>query len=288
MTFSIVAYSPEEHAWGVAVASKFMAAAAMVNWARADAGAVATQSFVRVSYGSDGLDLMQAGLSADEALRQLLASDPEAAQRQVAMIDRNGNAAAHTGAACFDWAGHRLGQNYSVQGNILAGENVLQAMMYTFETTGGELAERMVAALLAGDRAGGDRRGRQSAGLLVVKPRGGYGGDNDRWIDLRVDDDSDPVARLHSLLEMHHLYFHKDDPAVRIPIDRAIATELQTMLTRLGYYQGPVDGEWSEAPRRAFWAFCGTENFEERWSLTDHPDLISPALLDFIRKRWAP
>jgi uncharacterized Ntn-hydrolase superfamily protein len=288
MTFSIVAYSPEEQSWGVAVASKFLAAAAVVSWARAGAGAVATQALARVPFGPQGLDLMAGGLSAEDALARLLPGDPDVQHRQVGMVDASGGAVAHTGSECLEYAGHLIGERFTCQGNILAGRGVLEAMASAFESAHGELADRLVAALLAGDRAGGDRRGRQSAGVLVVKPGGGYGGDNDRYMDLRVDDDPDPVIRLRELLTLHKLYFGQTDPAKRIPIDSVIATELQTIMARTGHYSGPVHGAWDEPTRDAFWALVGVENLEERWAPDDHPDLIDPVVLDFIRNRFNP
>jgi uncharacterized Ntn-hydrolase superfamily protein len=285
VTFSIVAYSPSEQAWGVAVASKFLAAPAVVNWARAGAGAVATQAFAKVGFGITGLDLMASGLSAEDALAQMLSTDDHADDRQVGMVDAQGNAVAHTGADCFDYAGHLVGENFTCQGNILVGRAVLEAMARAYRAAQGELPERLVAALLAGDRAGGDRRGRQSAGILVVKAGGGYGGDNDRYIDLRVDDHTDPVVRLGEMLQLHRLYFGKSTE--RIPIDQAIATELQTLLARLGHYKGEVNGEWDESTRDAFWELVGVENLEERWTPDEQPELIDPVVLDFLRKRFA-
>jgi uncharacterized Ntn-hydrolase superfamily protein len=284
MTFSIVAYSPAEQAWGVAVASKFLAVAAMVCHARARAGAVATQSFAKVSFGPDGLDLMAKGLSAEETLAKLLAVDPDAEDRQVGVVDAQGRVAAHTGEGCFEYAGHLLGEGFACQGNILTGRGVLESMAAAFRGTKGELADRLVAALAAGDRAGGDRRGRQGAGVLVVKPKGGYGGDNDRYLDLRVDDHPDPVTRLSDILALHHLYFGKSDVSSRLPIDAPLATELQTLLKRLGFYQGPVSGAWDEPSKTAFWELVGTENLEERWTPDDHPDLLDPVVLKFLRE----
>jgi uncharacterized Ntn-hydrolase superfamily protein len=286
VTFSIAAYSPSEQAWGVAVASKFLAAASVVCWARAGAGAIATQALARVSFGPDGLDLMAKGVPADEALARLLATDEDAEERQVGMVDATGRAIAHTGADCFEYAGHLIGEGFTCQGNILAGRQVLEAMAKTFRDAEGELAERLVAALLAGDRAGGDRRGRQAAGVLVVKAGGGYGGDNDRYIDLRVDDHADPVVRLQEILVLHHLYFGKSSLADHVPIDTGIATQLQTILTQTGHYTGPISGAWDEPTREAFWAFVGTENLEERWSIDEHPELIDPVALAFIRQRF--
>jgi uncharacterized Ntn-hydrolase superfamily protein len=286
MTFSIVAYSPEEKAWGVAVASKFLAAASVVCWARAGAGAVATQAFARVSFGPDGLDLMAGGLSAEKALARLLSTDTDAEHRQVGLVDVNGGAVAHTGKECFEYAGHFVGEGFTCQGNILAGRPVIEAMARTFQATQGPLADRLLAALLAGDRAGGDRRGRQSAGILVVKAGGGYGGDNDRLIDLRVDDHEDPVVRLGELLALHKLYFDKTPPEQHLPIDSALAAELQTILVSTGHYTGPVNGQWDEASRGAFRALIGVENLEERWSPDEHPERLDPVVLDYIRKRF--
>lgn len=284
-TFSIVACDPAEPAWGVAVASKFLAAGALVSWARAGAGAVATQAFAKVSFGPQGLDLMQNGLSAQETLDRLLAGDPEREHRQVGCVDAQGGSAAFTGQDCFAWAGHRVGTGYTCQGNILTGPETLDAMARAFQATPGDLAGRLVAALRAGDTAGGDRRGKQSVAVVVVKPGGGYGGDNDRYLDLRVDDHPDPVTRLAELLDLHRLYFGKTDPADRLAIDPALASELQGVLARLGYYSGPVNGVWDDASIQAFRAFVGTENLEERWSPEDATRL-DPVILSFIRERF--
>lgn len=284
MTFSIVAYDPHEQAWGVAVASKFLAAAAVVSWARAGAGAVATQAYARMSFGPDGLAHMAAGTGAEQTLAALLRDDPQAQDRQVGLVDRDGHAAAHTGSACFDWAGHRVGEGFACQGNILAGPEVVDAMAAAYLAATGELADRLVAALLAGDRAGGDRRGRQSAGVLVVRAGGSYGGDTDRYLDLRVDDDPDPVTRLSRLVVMHHVLFGADTPEERLPIDDAIARELQGVLARHGFYHEEISGVWDEDTQKAFWDFCSMENLEDRWSLTDHPERISPDVLAYIRQ----
>ncbi|MBX3081148.1 MAG: DUF1028 domain-containing protein [Anaerolineae bacterium] len=286
MTFSIVAYSPTEQQWGAAVASKFLAAAAVVCHAQAGSGAVATQAFAKVGFGPDGLALMGKGLSAEEALAKLLAADSSVEDRQVGLVDAKGNVAAHTGEDCFEYAGHLLGEGFTCQGNILAGRGVLEAMAATFRSTQGPLAERMIAALLAGDRAGGDRRGRQSAGIVIVKQGAGYGGDNDRYIDLRVDDHVDPVVRLGELLKLQRLYFDKSDIAARLPIDATLATELQTLLKRLGHYQGEITGNWDAPSREAFWELVGIENLEERWAPDESPELLDPVILDFLRERF--
>lgn len=284
-TFSIAAYDPAQLTWGVAVASKFLAAGAVVPWARAGAGAVATQAFARVSAGPEGLLLLADGWSAESTLERLLYGDPQRDQRQIGVVDANGGAAAFTGRECFTWAGHHVGQGYTCQGNILTGPETLDAMAEVFETTAGPLETRLVAALLAGNQAGGDRRGKQSAAVLVVKPGAGYGGDNDRYLDLRVDDDPDPVRRLAGLLDLHTLYFGKSATDQLIPIEGDLAAELQTVLARLGYYAGPVNGVWGDVSIEAFWGFVSTENLEERWT-RDDPHRLDPVVLNFIRERF--
>lgn len=284
-TFSIVAHDPREESWGVAVASKFLAVGAVVPYARAGVGAVATQSLANLAYGEEGLRLMAQGLPAAEALARLTVADEGREHRQAGLIDARGRAATFTGKACMPWAGGLTGDGFAVQGNILAGEQVILSMGEAFARNTGELAERLYAALLAGDQAGGDRRGRQSAALLVVRPGGSYGGYNDRYIDLRVDDHADPVVELGSLLQLHHLFLGASKPSERIPIDRALAEELQALLKRLGYYQGEVDGAWSPATQAAFGAFTGTENLEERVDVAQ--GLIDPPALAYIRQRFA-
>lgn len=263
-TFSIVAHDPEKQEWGAAVASKFLAAGALVIFARAGAGAVATQSFVNVSYGPRGLELMEAGLPAHDVLKQLTEADGERHLRQVGLVDAAGGSATFTGDGCFVWAGGIAGQGFACQGNILAGEQVVRAMADTFVSSQGPLARRLHAALLAGDRAGGDRRGRQSAAILVVRAGGGYGGTTDRYLDLRVDDHPDPVVELGRLIELHELYFLPPAPEDIIPLDRALITEIQGNLKELGYWDGAQDGRWSSQLEQALFAYEGMENLEER------------------------
>lgn len=286
-TYSIAAFDPTEHAWGIAVASKFLAAGAVVAWAQANAGAVATQALANVTYGPEGLAMMASGLSAEQTLEKLLAGDPNHAHRQIGLVDKNGGAAAHTGGECNGWAGHKIGKGYTCQGNILTGGNTLEAMAEAFESTKGELADRLVAALLAGDTVGGDSRGKQAAAVYVVKPNGGYGGNNEYYLDLRVDDDPDPVNRLVKLVKLHHFFFGTPKAEDLLPIDSKIAAEIQTVLKRLGYFKGNLDGQWDETTRAAFWAFCGVENLEERWSLDKHPELLDRVVLEFIRERFS-
>jgi len=263
-TFSIAAFDPDDGAWGVAVASKFPAVGAVVPWAKSGAGAVATQAMGNTSFGTRGLEMMAAGRSAPETLDALLADDVGREHRQVGAVDAAGRAATFTGKECLAWAGGRTGEHFAIQGNILTGPEVVDAMAQAFRSDSGDLADRLMAALLAGDRAGGDRRGRQSAALFVVKPQAGYGGFNDIWLDYRVDDDPDPVPKLVELLAIHRLYFGKSPADDQIPIAGEVATQLQRIMASLGYYGGPVSGAYDETTRSALMAFIGNENFEDR------------------------
>jgi uncharacterized Ntn-hydrolase superfamily protein len=279
-TFSIVAYDPENGDLGVAVQSKFLAVGAVVPWAKTGIGAVATQSWANTSYGPEGLRLMAEGLSAQQALEKLVEADEERARRQAGMVDAHGNAAAYTGRGCFDWAGHIVGDSFACQGNILVSEETVQALTQTFEESEGELADRLVAALEAGQEAGGDSRGRQSAALLVVREEGGYGGFNDRYLDLRVDDHPTPIQELKRLLELHKLYFFKSKAENLLPLEGEVAREVQEILSELGYYSGEINGHYDEATRQALFDFSGIENLEERWQEGDYIDRV---VLEFMR-----
>ncbi len=281
-TFSIVALDPETGDLGVATQSKFLAVGAVVPWARAGVGAVATQSWANTAYGPEGLRLMAAGWTAEEALNYLIATDHNPAQRQVLLVDAYGRAAAYTGEGCYEWAGHVVGDGYACGGNILVSEDTVQAMAETFEGTEGPLAERLVAALAAGQAAGGDSRGRQSAALLVVRTCGGYDGRNDRYIDLRVDDHPDPIPELERILKLHRLYLTRSAPEELIPVDEEIARELQRILQKTGHYQGEITGVYDEATREALRALYGIENLEERW----HEELIDVVALNFLREKF--
>jgi len=258
MTFSIIACDLEESAWGVVVASKFPAVGAVVPWAQAGVGAVATQSFANTSFGPRGLALMATGLSAQETLDRLLEDDPDKELRQVGLVDSKGGSATFSGTGCFAWAGGASGKGYAIQGNILASGKVVPAMERAFLKTKGNLPTRLHAALLAGDRAGGDKRGRQSAAIYVAKPKAGYGGYLDRWLDYRVDDHEDPVPRLGELLEMHELYFGKSTEADRVEIKGTVQEQITEILTQQGYLKNGK--EFTDA----FNEFIGNENFEER------------------------
>jgi len=200
-TFSIVAADPETGELGVAVASRFFSVGSVVPWAKADIGAVATQSFANTTFGWRGIDLMEKGATPEEIIKILLRNDEDPERRQVGIVSADGRSATYTGAKCLPWAGGRHGKNYAVQGNILAGEAVVAAMEKTFLETKGTLADRIYAALLAGDEQGGDARGKQSAALIIVKDKAGYGGYTDRAIDIRVDDHAEPFKELGRLLD---------------------------------------------------------------------------------------
>ena len=284
-TFSIVAYHPARQEWGVGVQSKFLAVGSVVPFARAGVGAVATQSYANYMYGPDGLEMMSVGMPADEVIKALTGPDENRAMRQVGVVDRNGKAASFTGDECHAWAGHIVGEGYACQGNILV-PGTVEAMSSRFEQVRqgpGELADWLVEALIAGQDAGGDSRGRQSAALLVVRAGGGYGGNNDRYLDLRVDDDPAPIQRMKKLLAIHHLFFGASDPENTIPLAE-VAGELQNILVKTGYYTGQISGEFDQATRKALRALAGVENLEERWE--GHEDTIPADVLQFLRDKF--
>jgi uncharacterized Ntn-hydrolase superfamily protein len=263
MTFSIVAWDPVAREWGVAVASKFLAVGAVVPWVRAEAGALATQARANVTYGPRGLDLLTSK-SAGEAVDRLIATDDGKERRQVGMVDRNGRAASFTGTECSDWAGSRTGDGFTCQGNILTGPEVVDTMAEAFENTTGDLPGRLVAALLAGDRAGGDRRGRQSAAMLIAREGGGYLGDSDIALDLRVDDHTQPVAELARLLEIHRLLFPAPGTLEFVDVDAVRAPAIAALLTAAGF--PTTSTSYDEALRQALFGWMGNENLEMRWS----------------------
>ncbi len=263
-TFSLAACDSADGAWGVAVASKFPAVGARVPWAASGAGAVATQSYANTTFGPRGLAAMAAGASAEQALAALLADDPQSEKRQVGLVDARGGSATFTGRQCHPWAGGRAGPGYAAQGNLLAGAQVLDALVDTFLSASGDLPGRLVAALLAADRAGGDRRGRQSAAVYVSKAGAGYGGLDDIWIDYRVDDHDDPVRRLTELLDLHRLYFGKSPAEDELPLEGEVLRRLLEMARRLGHYHGDALAAYDANTLAALEAFVGNENFEDR------------------------
>ncbi len=264
-TYSIVAYDRATGEVGVAVQSKFIAVGAVVPWARAGIGAVATQALANTAYGPEGLRLLAEGVSPQDALDRLTAADPQAADRQAGIVDARGRAATYTGSGCSSWAGGHAGDGYAAQGNILVSEATVAAMAATFERASGPLSVRLLSALAAGQAAGGDSRGMQAAALLVARDGGGYGGHNDRYLDLRVDDHPSPIAELQRIHDLYTLYFPPAGPRNLAPIDAGLARELQGMLARRGDYAGASpSGVFDEATRMALRAYATRENLEER------------------------
>jgi len=249
----------------VAVESRFISVGAVVPWALAGVGAIATQSYANTEYGPRGLQMLRKGMAPKDVLRSLVSKDAGAAQRQVGIVDARGRAAAFTGDECFAWAGHIVGRNYACQGNILAGEGVVKSMARAFESADGDLPARLIACLRAGQDAGGDRRGQQSASLLVVRKRGGYGGFNDRWIDIRVDDHPAPIDELVRVFNLYDVtLLNRDDPEDVVVLTPGIVRELQAGLTKLGFYKGPANGKYDKGTKRAFEAWAGMNNFENK------------------------
>jgi uncharacterized Ntn-hydrolase superfamily protein len=273
-TYSIVACDLEAGQWGVATQSKFLAVGSVVPWAVPGVGAVATQAYANPRYGPQGLELLAQGLSAVEVVARLTDADDGRAERQVGVVDAQGGGATYTGSDCMDWAGGLAGPGFAAQGNILVGEETVAALATTFTATDGQpLAERLLECLAAAQAAGGDRRGQQSAALLVVERAGGYAGLSDSLVDLRVDDHEQPVAELARLYAMHALLFGKTPRERWIDVDDELHAELADRLGRLGY-TGELEhalGDWS-----------GTENLEER---VDGVRQIDPVVLAELRKR---
>jgi uncharacterized Ntn-hydrolase superfamily protein len=267
VTFSLVACDLEARQWGVSVASKFPAVGAVVPWARGDVGAIATQSYANVSYGPDGLELLAGGASAQEVIDRLTAADPEREHRQLGVVDAGGGSASFSGTQCMDWAGGRTGPCYAAQGNILAGPQVVDALVETFLATPGPLAVRMLEALLAADRAGGDRRGRQGAAMIVRQTDAGYGGNNDILLDLRVDDHADPVPELIRVHGVYDLLFGQTPRDQFLPLEGDLSDEVKELLAGLGHDSLP--------------AWAGIENLEER--LDPAGATIDPKVLDALR-----
>ena len=271
-TFSIAACNLEAGQWGVAVESKFLAAGSLVPWAEPQVGAIATQAYANPRYGPDGLALLREGLAAAEVVRRLTEADAERETRQLGVVDGGGRAATFTGSECNDWAGGRTGRGYAAQGNILAGAAVVDALAETFESSAGKpLAERLLDALAAGQEAGGDKRGQQAAGILVVERDGGYAGLTDVLVDLRVDDHERPIEELRRLYGLHDAIFGKTPRAQWIDVDGALASELAERLERLGYR-----GELAAA----LGSWAGTENLELR---VDGVESVDPVVLDHLR-----
>lgn len=283
MTFSIVARAadgadPAGGVFGVAVASKFLAVGSVVPAADAVHGALATQSYANVAYRPQGLALLRTGVDAAGVVAGLTAADPDRDRRQLGVVAATGPGASYTGTGCHDWAGGLTGDGWAAQGNLLAGPQVVAAMRDAWldSDPGLPLARRLLAALRAGDEAGGDKRGRQSAAVLVVAPGQGYGGTSDVVVDLRVDDHHDPVGELDRLLDLHTMMFGRPDPSSLLPLTGELAAEVTERLARLGHPVADPDPRSLDAAL-ADWA--GAENLEERMV----PGRIDPLVLAHLR-----
>jgi uncharacterized Ntn-hydrolase superfamily protein len=264
VTFSIAAFDAASGEVGVAVASKFLAVGAVVPATAAGVGAVATQALANVDYGPDGLELLRQGLAPTEVVERLTAADEGREHRQLGVVDSSGGSATYTGGACLAWAGGTSGPGYAIQGNILRGAAVVEEMEATFLAAGGLLGDRLLAALAAGDAAGGDSRGRQSAAVVVREAGAGYGGRSDLKLDLRVDDHPDPVRELERLLVLHDLLFGRTPEVQWRTIDEPLAAELRSHLAALGESPGRGPG-FDSALEAALLHVVGAENLEERW-----------------------
>jgi uncharacterized Ntn-hydrolase superfamily protein len=274
VTYSIAACDLEAQQWGVATQSKFLAVGSVVPWAEPGVGAIATQAYANPRYGPNGLTLLREGLTASEVVERLTAADDGRDHRQLGIVDALGGSATYTGSECMDWAGGVTGPCFAAQGNILVSGETVDALAATFIATDGEpLAERLIACLAAAQAAGGDRRGQQSAALLVVEADGGYAGLSDLLIDLRTDDHPAPVDELERLHTIHNALFGKTPASEWLAVDDELATELSERLARLGY-----EGELATA----FAAWSGTENLEDR---VDGVDRIDPVVLEELRRR---
>ncbi len=283
-TFSIVACDTLSPTWGIAVASKFPAVGAVVPWAEAGAGAVATQSHANTTFGPEGLALMRSGMSSDDAIKLLIDRDADGALRQVGMVDAQGHPATFTGDDCFEWAGGATGDHFAVQGNMLVGPQVIEAMADAFSTASGDLPNRLLAALQAGDQAGGDRRGRQSAAILVVKDGAGYAGFNDRWLDYRVDDADDPLPKLSDLITIHSLYFGESPPEDKLKIEGDVLASLKMLMNAQGVYDGSLDDTWDDPFCQSLRWFIGKENFEDRTDLDAR--LIDRPVFEYLQRKF--
>jgi uncharacterized Ntn-hydrolase superfamily protein len=273
-TYSIVACDLEAREWGVAVQSKFLAVGAAVPAAEAEVGALATQAWANLAYRPQGLALLREGYAAEDVTRTLVGADEGRGHRQLGVVDAHGRAATYTGSECLEWAGGTTGHGYAAQGNILVSAATVEALAKTFEHSGGQpLSERLLRCLAAAESAGGDRRGRQSSALLVVRKDGGYGGTSDVAVDLRVDDHQQPIEELARIYRIHDLLFGQTPDDEWLEVDDELAKELRGRLAALGY-----DGELASA--LAAWA--GTENLEERVRGVDR---IDPVVLEQLRGR---
>jgi len=274
-TYSIAACDLDAGQWGVATQSKFLGVGSVVPWAVPTVGAIATQAYANPRYGPDGLVLLREGLSAQEVVERLTRADDGRDHRQLGVVDGNGVGASFTGAECMEWAGGRTGEGYAAQGNILVSAETVDAIAETFESAKGSLAERLLDCLDAAQAAGGDRRGQQSAALLVVERDGGYAGLSDEIVDLRVDEHERPLEELRRIYVMHQAIFGKTPREDWVEVDDELAAELRQRLTRIGY---------EDELAQAFFTWAGNENLEER---VDGVERVDPVVLEELRRQSA-
>jgi uncharacterized Ntn-hydrolase superfamily protein len=270
MTFSIVALDPNTGDLGVAVQSKFMCVGAVIPWAKANVGAIATQSWINTTYGPRGLEMLEAGIGAKEVLKKLVSEDEMREVRQAAVINSKGEVDCFTGKDCFEWAGHIIGDNFSCQGNILISEETVESMAKAFETQKGDLIDKLLAAMRTGDEEGrGDVRGKQAAALLVVREKGGYGGLSDRYVDIRVDEHPEPIKELCRIFELYDLTFlAREDPSNLMTIEGDISRNIKQTLIELGYLnkaESTPRWGWGKIEAKALEAWIGINNFESKW-----------------------
>jgi uncharacterized Ntn-hydrolase superfamily protein len=272
-TYSIAACDLGAGQWGVATQSKFLGVGSVVPWAVPGVGAIATQAYANPRYGPDGLERLREGLSAEEAVERLTAADDERDHRQLGIVDVQGRSASYTGSECMEWAGGRTGEGYAAQGNILVSAETVDAIAETFERSSGPLAERLLDCLDAAQAAGGDRRGQQSAALLIVEKDGGYAGLSDEVVDLRVDEHERPLEELRRIYVLHQAIFGRTPPMEWLDVDEGLAAELQERLGQLGF-----EGELEPA----FTSWAGRENLEER---VDGVERVDPVVLEELRRQ---
>jgi uncharacterized Ntn-hydrolase superfamily protein len=273
-TYSIAACDLGAGEWGVATQSKFLAVGSVVPWAEPAVGAIATQAYANPRYGPDGLALLRAGRSAEQVVSALTQGDADREGRQLGVVDAEGRGASFTGRDCDEWAGGRVGDGYAAQGNILVSGDTVDAIARTFEANAGTpLAVRLIECLAAGQAAGGDSRGQQSAALLVVAKDGGYGGLSDVLVDLRVDDHEHPIPELQRLYGLHQAIFGKTPREQWLEVDEELGAELRERLARLGF-----EGDLG----KAFLHWAGRENLEER---VDGVESVDPVVLEELRRQ---
>ncbi|MHA1611619.1 MAG: DUF1028 domain-containing protein [Promethearchaeota archaeon] len=271
MTFSICGFDPDTGDLGVAVQSKFLCVGMVVPFVKANVGAIATQAFCNTTFGPRGLELLASGLSSQEVVNRLLRDDPDRDHRQLGVIDAKGVAASYTGKDCFYWAGNVVGENYSAQGNILVGPETVEVIAKAFETTKGDLAEKLLTALSAADGPGyGDVRGQQSAAILIHREKAGYGGFSDDLVNIRVDEHPQPIKELRRIFDLYEMTFlSREDPSNLWPIQDEIASNIRKVLVELGYLPSETkvaSPKWEVKDHVALENWVGINNFENKFS----------------------